>query len=340
LIKTDENGIEQWNKTFGGLFDDFGADIEQTTDSGYIIVGRYEFAYYDRVGWLIKTDCDGNLKWEKKYQDYRLNRVHQTNDEGFIIAGVTNRFLLLLKVDKDGNEIWSKNFSYNEPTFYIFGVEQTSDGGYILTGGHFLIKTDGNGIEEWHLEFDENMEGTDVLQNSDGGYTVVGYIGDWPRNLVGWMIIINSDGEILHSRKYGGVINSFRPLSIYQTTDGGYILTGESNRDPLPFGRLTLRLWLAKTDRVGRLIWSRRYGYSYESGFEAQQTSDGGYIVVGFTNSYGDSVDVWLIKTGKLGFARQPTIYMIFLEFLETLKNNPQIFPLLQKILDVFRLDN
>jgi hypothetical protein len=88
-------------------------DIEQTTDGGYILVGRYEFAYYDRVGWLIKTDCDGNLKWEKEFQDYRLNRVHQTNDEGFIIAGVTNRYLLLLKVDKDGNEIWSKNFSYN-----------------------------------------------------------------------------------------------------------------------------------------------------------------------------------------------------------------------------------
>ncbi len=333
LIKTDVNGNEEWNNTFGGSKTDYGCDVEQTTDGGYIIVGRESY----NNCWLIKTDVNGNKEWDKIFLKWELYRVHQTTDEGFIMVGETaisppqDYDILLLKVDKDGNEMWNKNFGGSG---YEVGssVVQTSDGGYILTGGRYLIKTDGNGLEEWILEFDSNMEGRDVLQNSDGGYTVAGFKGNWPTNMTGWMIITNSNGEILYSKKYRGLFTSNRPNSIYQTSDGGYIMTGESNRE-FPGGPLTMKLWLAKTDKFGRLIWSKRYGREYEYGAKVQQTIDGGYIVVGGTNFFGQgSVDVWLIKTDKFGITKQQIIYTLFLRFLE---QHPNMFPILRQLLEL-----
>ena len=158
------NVVIEWEKTFGGQYHDYGADIQRTMDGGYIIVGgsRWGTGIAGLKLWLIKTDSDGNIEWEIKEGDcYSMagNSVQQTSDGGYIVTGgwcysiSSNYRLLLMKFDSNGNEIWRKIYGDGSGR----SVQQTSDGGYIIVGkisttvGNYgdtniwLIKTDSDG---------------------------------------------------------------------------------------------------------------------------------------------------------------------------------------------------
>ncbi len=120
LIKTDESGSEIWSKTFGGLYEDQGSMVQQTSDSGYIIVGDTKlYSGSNSDVWLIKADVDGNEEWNKTFGGTLRdggNSVQKTIDGGYIIAGRTWSFgagmhdVWLIKTDAYGNEEWNKTF--------------------------------------------------------------------------------------------------------------------------------------------------------------------------------------------------------------------------------------
>ena len=185
IIKTDDNGLEQWNNIFSGpgITSKQGSSIEQTTGGGYIICGSYIGGGNQKDDvLLIKTNSTGVEQWTNTFfgnnYDEVGNCVQQTNDGGFIICGNksynTYSEVLLIKTDGNGNPLWNKTYGnpYSNTGNY---VEQTTDGGYIICGNHnsnvYLIKTDSQGDTLWTNTFGDNTHYESsycVQQTTDG----------------------------------------------------------------------------------------------------------------------------------------------------------------------------
>jgi len=255
LVKTDSEGNEIWNKTFGESKSYGSNSVQQTRDGGYIIVGRTE---YDDI-LLIKTDSDGNEIWNRTFGGENFDygeSVRQTEDGGYIIVGYTNSYgvgeddknIWLIKTDPNGYEEWDRTFGGVGYADEGYSVQQTNDGGYIITGQihHYeagnwdvdawLIKTDSNGIETWNRTFSGISDewgsgpysdwGNDVQQAEDGGYVVAGITRhDPPRSSEIWLIKTDSKGNLEWDWKSGGSRVVYAE-SLHQTSDGGYILAG------------------------------------------------------------------------------------------------------------------
>jgi hypothetical protein len=320
LIKTDNNGNEQWNNTFGGNDDDEGYSVQQTNDGGYIIVGYTKSSGAGGTDvYLIKADAAGNQVWTKTFggaSDDEGYSVQQTSDGGYIIGGATSSFgagsrdIWLIKTDPSGNLIWQKTHG-GMSSDGARSVQQTSDGGYILTGWTYsygpgavgnvwLVKTDSLGNLEWNNYFG----GTDVdrgywvEQTADGGFIITGYTSSSGAGLDDMLLIkTNSLGTAEWIKTFGGSGRDYGN-SVEQTTDGGFIIAGYT----LSYGAGGEDVYLVKTDTDGNEEWSETFGGIYsDEGYSVRQTIDGGFIITGFTLSFGAGVhDVWLIKVNSL----------------------------------------
>jgi len=309
-----------WTKTYGGSSQDYAFSVQLTSDGGYIMVGQtFSFGNGSNDVYLVKTDANGHTLWTGTYggayED--LGRcVRQTSDGGYIIVGFTtsfgagNRDVYLIKTNEYGIALWTKTFGglYEERGYW---VQQTSDDGYIIVGQTrsfgagggdvYLIKTDSMGNTIWTKTF--GGPGYDfcrsVQQTPDGGYILAGQTGsfgagDWDM----YLIKTDANGDSLWTRTYGGPDEDLG-CSVGLTSDGGYIVTGGAKS----FGGINWDVYLVKTDFVGNAKWSKLYGSSGEERcHEVFETSDGGYIAVGFTSSFGaGAYDIYLIKTNANG---------------------------------------
>ena len=324
LVKTDMNGTMLWNKTFGGYTQDKGFSVQQTSDGGFILTGHtFSFGHGSCDLWLIKTDENGNEQWNKTHGNVQADygrSVRQTSEGGYIITGGTRSYgcghpgdIWLVKTDENGMELW--NFTWGGPFAGSsedgFSVEQTPDGGYILTGCYvnisdysvdvILIKTDENGDEEWNRTWGGryNEHGNCVKVTSDGGYIISGNVHKGSGWSDAWIIKTDVNGIEQWNRSFGGsYIDSFE--SVFQTNSGGYIMTGDTwiryNNS------LYTDVLVIETDCDGNDIWNSTMGKitDGERGYSVQQTTDGGYAIIGYTYSYGAGYsDFWLIKLEK-----------------------------------------
>jgi hypothetical protein len=235
LIKTDVNGNEEWNKTFGGIGEQWGNCVKQTMDGGYILTGAHLVDDTDRL-LLVKTDALGSELWTKTYGNQSLGySLVLTTDGGYMITGDNDSALLLMKTYENGTVEWEKKFFYN---FFFFSrgtcIQKTFDGGYIIGGDAdvswpsdlLLLKTDENGIEEWNRTFPYSGTdwGTTVIQTINGDYV----LGGTQETSRFWLIRTNPQGSVVWEKVY---LPSFyaRCNCVQQTPDDGFIVTGVIN---------------------------------------------------------------------------------------------------------------
>ncbi len=308
-------------KTLGDIYSGTGYSVQQTLDGGYIIGGytsNHKSGSEDADVLLIKTDTFGDAVWIRTYggSDHdQGNSVQQTTDGGYIIVGHTTSYgagivdIWLIKTDAVGDTIWARTFG-GPSVEYGYSVRQTLDEGYIITGEThsevvagevWLIKTDAFGDTIWTsiIKGTTGGCGRAVKETSDGGYVVAGY-ANGAGLYDGLLIKTDASGQVSWIETFDdGGTEEFR--SIQQTSDGGYILAGETRG----MGAGRSDIWLIKTDGEGEEIWRKTFGGDgNDNGYCVQQTSDGGYIIVGKTESYrGGDNSVWLIRTDKFGDA-------------------------------------
>jgi hypothetical protein len=273
LIRTDSKGDTLWTKTYGGDGDEYGWDIQITTDDGFIIASQTDgIGKGDIDAYLIKTDSNGNLEWTRSFGGEKIDRVfsvRQTPDGGYIAAGITYSFTSVDDNDRDA----------------------------------YLLKTDKSGEMEWFKTFggDAYDVGHEVTLTSDEGYLVVGYGESFASNGTRDVYLIKTDenGEEMWIKVYGEVVDE-RGIKGVQTKDGGFIVVG-----------LTDKYWdvyLIKTDNKGEVLWTRNLGSDrqVEFGYTVRETNDGGFIITGHTQNFDRTKgDVLLIKTDSKGRVNQ-----------------------------------
>ena len=313
LIKANASGDTLWSRNYGGTDLDVGYSVQQTTDMGYIVAGfTNSFVGFGSQVYLIKTNASGDTLWTRTYGDTNNDygrSVQQTSDGGYIIAGFTDfgnyNQVYLVKTNSSGDTLWTRHYG---ETDYNRGnsVRQTSDGGYIVAGEAYslgsvqvyLVKTNASGDTLWTRTYGgaDYDYGYSVQQTSDSGYIVAGMGHSFGNCWKVYLIKTNASGDTLWTRTYGDTSDE-GGNSVQETLDGGYIVTGWT----WSFGNQS-QLYLIKTNASGDTLWTRTYGGPInEVGNSIHQTTDRGYIIAGWTNSFGNWEQVYLIKTDSLG---------------------------------------
>ena len=305
-----------WIKTYGGENNESGRVIQETSDGGYVVFGNIVSPAGSSDIWLVKTDAQGDTLWTKTYGGQALAYCYsgqQTKDGGYILAGYIEgagagaEDIWLIKTDPEGDTQWTKaygGYGYDE----AYSIQQTDDGGYIVTGTHdgltdpwsgdmWLLKTDSDGDTLWTKTWAaENPIMTDagncVSQTSDGGYIIACY-ADFSAATYDGIVVMKTDDK-------GDTVWAYRDTiwfmeCVAQTTDDAYVATGVNNND----------MFLIKLDSEGTLLWKKVYGDAKQDyrdfGWCVQRTPDGGCVVAGQYSSYwteysSEGGDVWLLK--------------------------------------------
>tara|TARA_B100002052_G_scaffold152202_1_gene138838 strand:- start:151 stop:1473 length:1323 start_codon:yes stop_codon:yes gene_type:complete len=322
IFKTDSNGEEQWSKTFGSEYWDFGKSIQQTTNGGYVIAGYINgFGMGGGNAYLLKVDENGEEQWSQIFDFGIAESVQQTTDGGYIITGYDSSDIYLVKTDENGEQQWSQTFgeSFNDRAMF---VQQTTDGGYVITGctsvinslGNatkdiYLTKITANGEQQWSQTFGGpgNDKAHCIQQTADGGYIITGEDEEgvynpgndfWTENSDLYLIKTNELGQEEWAQRFGEAGNDCG-RSVQQTSDGGYIIAGHVT----PGKNQNSNIYLLKTNDSGEEQWSQTFGGAGDDTAQSvQQTSDEGYIIAAHTSTTNNiSNGVYLIKTDAQG---------------------------------------
>jgi len=304
IYKLNSSGNKVWFKHYGGTDPDWGWSIQQISGGGYIAAGTSRSYSYGSGDFAIyKLNSGGNKIWFKHYGgigDDQPYSTQQISDGGYILAGKTNSYtyggydIALYKLNSSGNKVWFKHYGGTQSDV-ANSIQQTSDGGYIVAGNtqsyshgnsdFAIYKLDSNGNKIWfkHYGGSNTDVASSIQQTSDGGYIVAGYGNSYTYGGHDFAIYkLDSSGNKVWFKHYGGTATD-RGNSIQQTSDGGFIITGDTQS----YSHGSYDCAIYKLDSIGNKVWFKHYGGSLiEEGQSIRQTSDGGYIVAGVTESF------------------------------------------------------
>ena len=227
------------------------------------------------------------------------------------LTRLTTFFLLLFVFNSYSQAIQFKKVYGGNGYDYGYSVIQTYDKGYAISGttsssgngntDAFILKTDSLGILLWHKTFGGiNVDQAySIKETADTGLIIAGYTNSFGHGGYDMYVIkTNKQGDTLWTKTYGGTNWDFA-YSIEQTNDKGYIITGGT----YSYGNGNEDMYLVKIDSVGDTLWTKTYGgINDEEAKSVKQTSDSGYVITGYTKSFGaGNSDIYYIKTNIQG---------------------------------------
>ncbi len=325
LLKLNNHGEVLWWKNYGTDETEFGREVKQTFDKGFIIIGSTADNPNDESDvYLVKTDSSGNKLWDFSYdiKDYDAGySIIQTSDSGYLITGESridigpNSFphLLLMRINKDGAIVWQRVFS--SPIEIGESIIQISDSNYIICGTTtpnnyyqqklLLFKTNLNGDSIWSRNYGEsaNYYGLSINEDYNNDLIISGYLVDTNNidEVNSYYLKTNAIGDTIWSKEFSGIGYDISTC-VETTKDGNYAFLG--------YGEMTEMnnkdVYLLKMSPDGDTIWTQFYGGSTtEYGLSLKETSDGGFIISGMAFDY-DSLQpygrgVYIIKTDEYG---------------------------------------
>ena len=208
------------------------------------------------------------------------------------------------------DSLWSHSYGGTGED-WCQAMQETLDGGYVLAGhtfsfgpsneNYWLVKTDALGNTVWSKAYGGSQAERcwAVQQTTDSGFILAGVTQSYGVGAKDfWLLKTNASGDSVWSRTFGGLSNEWATC-VRQTSDGGYVLAGWTQS----FGAGNLDMWVVKTNDAGILQWSRTYGGSNQDEcHDIQELPGGGYIVSGFTFSFGaGQEDFYLVRIAANG---------------------------------------
>ncbi len=310
-----------FHKVFGGMASNEDLDaVVQTSDGSIFAAGfTYSFGAGDADLVVFKTDNTGSILWTKTYGGTNTdwgNDLIETRDGHIVVTGMSrsygmgNHNVYLLKLDQDGNVIWSMTYG-GLGTQMGYSVVETSDGGFAIAGytrsfgagfgDTYVIKTDNLGNPVWSRTFggpghDEAMA---IMETSTGHFVLTGFsesFGAGGSDV--YLVKMDNLGNLIWSRTFGGFTRD-AGNDLLESSDGNYVVTGYTGS----YGAGNEDIYLLKVDPNGTLIWNKTYGgANYDAGHSIIETTSGDLIISGRIASYGAGFnDAFLMKTTDKG---------------------------------------
>ncbi|MEO8770290.1 MAG: T9SS type A sorting domain-containing protein [Ferruginibacter sp.] len=358
IVNLDPSGTIIWDKTLGGTNDEIPHKIQQTSDGGYIVVGSTRSNNTGDVGsnhggldyWVVKLNNLGAIVWAKTFggsNDDIAYGVQQTNDGGYIVCGESystdgditaahgDRDYWVLKLDSFGNLVWQKSLGGSGVDFFANSIKQTTDGGYIVTGGTsstdgdvsnpnavfgiaWIVKLNAGGSIEWQKTYGSlstGEYGSGICQTNDGGYAATGTCYGNSGDVTGnhgltdfWVIKLDALGNLIWQKSFGGTMLD-EPKCIIQCSDGNLLVTGLtfSTNGDITGNNGNADYWVIKVSMTGSLIWQKTLGGSSgEFAMSISESADHGYVIGGSANSSNSGDvgtnhesgfgDYWIVK--------------------------------------------
>ena len=288
----------QWQKSLGGSQFDEVYSVQETSDGGYIAAGFTRSTDGDIIGFLggidmlvVKYSNIGIIEWQKTYGGTGVEwayAIDNTPDGGFIVAGYADsnngdvsgnhggKDAWIVKLNSTGGIQWQKclgGSGWDE----AWAIQVTSDGGYIMAGRTNSVNGDATG--------------------TNGGLDY-------------WVVKLSNSGIIEWQKALGGT-GEDDAYAVRETSDGGYIVAGESssNNGNVTGNHGDYDYWVVKLNATGNLEWQKCFGGGgTDRANDIVEAADGGYVVMGQASSNNGDIthahggyDIWVVKISHNG---------------------------------------
>ncbi len=317
VVRTDVDGKLRWSNVYDEGFVEHGYSLIETTEHGFLIIGDIRTNQVSPPNaYLLKIDDQGEKLWSKQYggseKDLGWRIIHCENNGGYLIVGTSASSgaggddVFLVKIDEDGNELWSQTYGTPQSDNGR-GVAEASDG-YLVTGtAHnpdnnsddiILLKTDFEGNEQWRKYFGTSGydEGYDITATPDGNFAITGFSGSIDQQA--FLAKVNPAGDEIWSTTFGNSMGD-QAYDLLRISNGDLVVAGVTE-----LSAINSDAFLARYDTDGNQLWFKSLGRGSQAdgGQAVAHTEDDGFVVVGYNSAFGVFInDLTFIKTGADG---------------------------------------